>query len=195
MAVKTWALPLVLLAASAPPVAASAGDPAPASAVYTLTPDPLNPGTVSTSPTITVGSGTTVDDFTFDIAENYNTSSTGLYFEMPAFGLSIDSAELVLYAGTPTNPGQEIADTGVFNPLVATQTLGSSLTSGDYFLQSIVSVPAGASGAFSVAATVSAAPEPATWALMLLGVGGAGAMLRRRRRLADRETLTDYAAA
>ncbi len=34
------------------------------------------------------------------------------------------------------------------------------------------------------AATFSAAiPEPGTWALMILGFGGAGAMLRRRRRL------------
>ena len=31
---------------------------------------------------------------------------------------------------------------------------------------------------------VSAAPEPASWALMLLGVGGVGAALRTRRRKA-----------
>ncbi|MBS0334045.1 MAG: PEPxxWA-CTERM sorting domain-containing protein [Proteobacteria bacterium] len=29
-----------------------------------------------------------------------------------------------------------------------------------------------------------AVPEPGAWALMILGFGGAGAMLRRRRRLA-----------
>ena len=31
---------------------------------------------------------------------------------------------------------------------------------------------------------VNVVPEPATWALMILGVGGAGAMLRRRRAMA-----------
>ena len=35
---------------------------------------------------------------------------------------------------------------------------------------------------FSVPA--AAVPEPAAWALMILGFGGAGAQLRRRRRIA-----------
>ena len=33
-------------------------------------------------------------------------------------------------------------------------------------------------------ATLTAVPEPATWALMIVGFGGAGAMLRSRRRVA-----------
>ena len=32
------------------------------------------------------------------------------------------------------------------------------------------------------AAAVAAVPEPASWAMMLLGFGGLGAVLRRRRR-------------
>jgi hypothetical protein len=32
---------------------------------------------------------------------------------------------------------------------------------------------------------VDAVPEPAQWALMVVGFGGAGALLRRRRRLAS----------
>lgn len=35
-----------------------------------------------------------------------------------------------------------------------------------------------------VSLKISAVPEPSTWAMMILGLGGAGAMLRRRRRLA-----------
>ena len=38
---------------------------------------------------------------------------------------------------------------------------------------------------FGQAKVVSAAPEPAAWLLMLIGVGGAGAALRRKRALSD----------
>lgn len=37
---------------------------------------------------------------------------------------------------------------------------------------------------FSGQTAVSAVPEPATWAMMILGLGGVGAALRNRRRLA-----------
>jgi hypothetical protein len=40
----------------------------------------------------------------------------------------------------------------------------------------------GMQGAFEVLGDVTAVPEPATWALMIVGFGGAGAMLRGRRR-------------
>lgn len=192
MSLKALALPMVLVASVLGAAAAHADAPAAATSVYELLPDPLTPGTVSTSPTITVGSGTTFDDFTFSLLNTYNTSATGMYFEFPSFGLSIDSADLTLYAGTPTSPGQEIATTGVFNPATTGETLGASLTSGNYFLQSSVTVPAGSSGAFSVGATVSAAPEPSSWALMILGVGAMGVALRRARR---RNDLSDWAAA
>ena len=36
----------------------------------------------------------------------------------------------------------------------------------------------------AISAAPSAAPEPAAWGLMILGFGGAGAVVRRRRRLA-----------
>jgi hypothetical protein len=40
----------------------------------------------------------------------------------------------------------------------------------------------GVHAAFEVLGDVTAVPEPATWALMIIGFGGAGAMLRGRRR-------------
>jgi hypothetical protein len=40
----------------------------------------------------------------------------------------------------------------------------------------------GVQGAFEVQGDATAVPEPATWALMIVGFGGAGAMLRNRRR-------------
>ena len=151
-------------------------------ATYELSPDPLTPGTVSTSPTITVGAGTTVDDFTFSLMSAYNTASTGLFFELPTFGYEISSADLSLYAGTPSAPGAELADTGTFDPATSSKTLGAVLGIGDYFVQSTVTVPSGETGAFSVAATVSAAPEPSVWLLMMLGVGLVGLALRSAGR-------------
>ena len=46
----------------------------------------------------------------------------------------------------------------------------------------IILVPQGFAGA--AAATVTAVPEPAGWAMMLVGFGGLGALLRRRRAAA-----------
>ena len=42
----------------------------------------------------------------------------------------------------------------------------------------------GNGGVFFDKVSVAAVPEPATWGLMILGFGGAGAMLRRRRSVA-----------
>ena len=40
------------------------------------------------------------------------------------------------------------------------------------------------SGNFTIAEAISAVPEPATWAMLLLGFGGIGLMMRARRRQA-----------
>jgi hypothetical protein len=47
-------------------------------------------------------------------------------------------------------------------------------------------LPGGGSvtGSSGTGVPVAWVPEPGTWALMILGFGGAGAMLRRQRRLA-----------
>jgi PEP-CTERM motif len=52
--------------------------------------------------------------------------------------------------------------------------------------QLVVSGTSGANGSYagtvSFTPSVGAVPEPAAWALMIMGFGGAGAMLRRRRQ-------------
>lgn len=55
--------------------------------------------------------------------------------------------------------------------------LGTNLANGDLIL--------GHSQAFATVGTVGAVPEPATWAMMLVGFGAAGFSLRRRRAQAS----------
>jgi hypothetical protein len=47
-----------------------------------------------------------------------------------------------------------------------------------------VNPSAGEQGVETIVGALSAAPEPAAWAVMLLGFGGMGAAMRSRRKLA-----------
>jgi hypothetical protein len=59
-------------------------------------------------------------------------------------------------------------------------------TNGEFvftFAQPITSVTLGStSNSFEIASISAAVPEPATWAMMLLGLGSVGALLRNRRK-------------
>ena len=55
------------------------------------------------------------------------------------------------------------------------------LTGGYQYYDIISNVSAGGKNVLLKSATLSAAPEPATWALMIVGFGGIGAAVRRRR--------------
>lgn len=54
------------------------------------------------------------------------------------------------------------------------------------FGQTAANVSFSANGTFTPAATTPAVPEPATWAMMLLGFGGTGYAMRRRRKVSAR---------
>jgi len=60
-------------------------------------------------------------------------------------------------------------------------TLGSPAA---YVLSSAVDPVGYASNGVPICLQISAAPEPATWAMMLIGFGGLGAAMRRRGRIA-----------
>ena len=82
--------------------------------------------------------------------------------------------------------GRQQADRGHGNPGTATFTLnfgaalGSSISIDDLFVRyQSINAPGIAGG--SGVGTVVVVPEPATWAMLILGFGLAGASLRRRR--------------
>jgi len=77
-------------------------------------------------------------------------------------------AEYVLFAEGPGNS----YNYWLYNNIGATGTYTSNRANSGY-------ITGGRQlGAFEI---LSAAPEPSTWALMIIGFGGAGAMMRRRR--------------
>ena len=87
-----------------------------------------------------------------------------------------------LYAGDPL--GVHSAVGAHFSGASSTPDV-VSLTAGEYFLQVTPSDIAVSGETFGGTISVlSAAPEPAAWALMMIGVGGMGAVLRSRRRAA-----------
>ncbi len=164
-------------------------------AIYTLNPEPLTSISTSSASATDINTAkgavttTFTDDFLFTLAQGYDATITAQFFEKtPAKNDVITAYDLTLYAVGSSTP---IATTGMTSVSTAKGT-----PSGDNFLDSIplgvgnydiraqVVVPGGDVGKYTVSATasVSAAPEPASWALMIVGVGLAGAMMRSVRR-------------
>lgn len=86
-----------------------------------------------------------------------------------------------------TFAGGTIGSYDTFSQTVAT-TIGSSYTLGLSFTE-----PGGGADGLRITtgaiASVPAVPEPTTWAMMLLGFGGMGVALRRRRKTVARAQL------
>ena len=135
---------------------------------------------------------TVTDPSTFSLSYNYaetysgvnnsfiliDNTTNGIVSQLQAKGNLANSVNLSLASGT--------------------YTFGADTEVGDFAFQSGVGSSLGSHSenyAFSVSdAAVSAAPEPATWALMFVGLAGIGLMLRRMRNPAKTLTQGLFAA-
>jgi hypothetical protein len=71
--------------------------------------------------------------------------------------------------------------TGVGGPLTVSNLTGTSSTYGNVLFAADVANTQGTTGNIGALGGGGGIPEPATWAMMLAGFGGIGAMMRRRR--------------
>ena len=189
---------LQLVAGAAMVAGLMAGASAASAAAYTLSPLPVGSEIPSTASAFdsNAGSGSTgtfTDTFSFVVGGDLNTALGGLYFERtPGAQYQIATTDLTLFEGVPgVGTPTQLATTGVVN-LNDTSTgvqstgLTQELTPGlEYFLSDTITVPGGKLGSYTISAIatpMSAAPEPAAWALLFGGVAMVGLGLRYRRR-------------
>lgn len=155
---------------------------------YDLNPYFVKTGTTSSAKdTKNVPGGVTQTyDFSFGIKNDLKTTAFG------SFGFDEDDqqaftdANLQLYSGTVG--GTYAFVTGIdYDPQTdPQQSFSADLSPGNYFVQATVTTAkGGGSSPITLSATVhhiSAAPEPSTWLLMMMGVGALGLGLRYQRR-------------
>ena len=144
----------------------------------------------NTGISFTPGAGTFDDAFTFSVDAPETLTIAAILNTYP---LGVGSSAFIsnfigeIVMGTPATPGTiEVGPEMATSPcgLVANcQSLGGQVTlaAGDYFLE--FTGDAGATASYGgTVNTVAAVPEPATWAMMILGFVGVTVMAAKRRR-------------
>jgi hypothetical protein len=118
-------------------------------------------------------------NFTFTLSPGtYNVLAQMTQFGAAANNFGPKPINFYLYSGTPT--GTLLASSG--SSLNA--TLATTLAGGAYYLQVRPIDIAGRDMLVKGSVTLSAVPEPATWAMLISGFGLLGLAARRRRTLA-----------
>ncbi|WP_298668843.1 PEPxxWA-CTERM sorting domain-containing protein [uncultured Sphingomonas sp.] len=158
--------------------------------------------------TFSLGSASTLNSITFAVQANYNyPTATTVSFHTLSGGLPGSTI-----ASYTFNPSAFVSATltGNNTALITVALPGLALGAGSYdvsfYSPTNLGVPgyakaggqlyqAGAGfhadqvAAFSISGLAGAVPEPATWALMILGFGAIGGVLRRKHRHAARVSL------
>ena len=157
-----------------------------ANATVTVTPQPVGSTLSVTGPTVT-GNSTTIgysDANLMSFAEHilFNNSDIGSY----TVSLTTSSPGVVFTSAILTGPG---VPGGAMNALTMLTAVGAvnqfwaldptTLGAGDFSLDILGTASGGSLGG---SVTISAVPEPSTWAFMLFGFGAMGIAVRRGRK-------------
>ncbi|MFD1786267.1 PEPxxWA-CTERM sorting domain-containing protein [Sphingomonas floccifaciens] len=128
-----------------------------------------------------LGAGTTTGVSNFNVL----LASNGLNYGNFPGGVTANVTNLTNSTGTLNffNAGSTIFsfDISNFGAMGTSATTVSNATNFTYGDGTRIGITAGSEGRISVAAAV---PEPATWAMMLIGFGAIGATMRRRKQTA-----------
>jgi len=182
----------VLLAAAAVASLTLSATAASAAALVT-TPSTLTPPASGFFGNFLTSSGNFADSFTFTIggsspAATDSQVSTFLLLGTqnvsfavtagcPTCGIWIDGTAVT----PPADPALRFVQTQ-FDPLPETWALNPVVLAAGSHTIFVNGSVAGPTGSYSGTINVQAVPEPATWAMMLIGFAGVGLALRRRRR-------------
>ena len=162
-----------------------------AAALIAVTALPASAATVITPVAITNDLGTinafqpvagTTYDFTFSLPAQFDPwaqRQASLSVKNPFLPSVAEPISFDLYSGSPTAAHALVLSSGVATVGANLETI---LSTGSYYLELTPSDVAQFGELVSGSIALTAVPEPTTWAMMLVGIGGLGMAMRSARR-------------